>query len=328
MDYAVVVVRSTLLPGLALTRLIPLLEAESGKKAGHEFGFCVNPEFLREGTAIMDFDQPPYTVIGQLDEKSGEQVAQLYTNIDAPLYLVPLGAAEMVKYASNAFHAVKVVFANEIGNLCHIYGVDSHEVMDIFVKDTKLNLSPYYLKPGFAFGGSCLGKDMRALLYAARQRSVRLPVLESVLPSNQLQVEKALQILLNDDKRTVGLIGLSFKPNTDDLRESPAVDLAERLIGKGFKLHIYDREVSLSHLQGSNRAYIDQAIPHVGCLIRATLEETIEASESVVITKPLLNEEYKTLAKSLRSDQSLIDLVRIDGQILHNFEGTYCGICW
>lgn len=326
--YTVIVVRSTMLPGSAQERVIPILESTSGKQAGEDFGFCVNPEFLREGTAIPDFDHPPYTVIGQLDERSGEQVAQLYAQVEAPLYRAPLGVAEMVKYASNAFHALKVVFANEIGNVCTACGIDSHQVMDIFVQDKQLNLSPYYLKPGFAFGGSCLGKDLRALLYTARQGDVRLPVLESILPSNQLQVQKVLDLLTRLDKRRVGMVGLSFKPNTDDLRESPAVELAERLIGKGFELSIYDREVSLSRLHGSNRAYIDRVIPHIGSLLQPSLEEAVEAAEVVVVTQRLPEGEQRQLLDILQPEQTLIDLVRLDGRGLHAFEGEYRGIAW
>ena len=327
-SYAVIVVRSTILPGSARESLIPLLESASGRQVGEDFGFCVNPEFLREGSAIADFDNPPYTVIGQIDDRSGEQVSRLYADIDAPLYRVPLGVAEMVKYASNAFHALKVVFANEIGNVCDEYGIDSHQVMDIFVQDTRLNLSPYYLRPGFAFGGSCLGKDLRALLYAARQRDVRLPVLESVLPSNQLQIQKALDLLIQLGKRRIGLVGLSFKSNTDDLRESPAVELAERLIGKGFSLAIYDREVSLSRLHGSNRAYIDRVIPHLSSLLQPTLEETVKAVDVVVVTQRLSEDEQEQLFGALRSDQTLIDLVRLDGRGLQTFRGKYRGIAW
>lgn len=327
-SYIVVVVRSTMLPGNAQDRLIPILESTSGKQAGEDFGFCVNPEFLREGSAIADFDHPPYTVIGQIDDRSGGPVAQIYSNIDAPLHRVPLGVAEMVKYASNAFHALKVVFANEIGNVCDAYGMDSHQVMNIFVQDTRLNVSPYYLKPGFAFGGSCLGKDLRALLYAARQGDVRLPVLESVLPSNQLQIQKVLNLLTRSNKRRVGLVGLSFKPNTDDLRESPAVELAERLIGKGFELSIYDREVSLSRLHGSNRAYIDRVIPHIGSLLLSSLEETVGTAEVVVVTQRLSEDEQRQLLDALQSEQMLIDLVRLDGQGLQAFEGDYRGIAW
>ena len=327
-SYTVIVVRSTMLPGSAQERIIPILESTSGKRAGEDFGFCTNPEFLREGSALADFDHPPYTVIGQLDERSGERVAQLYVDVDAPLYRAPLGVAEMIKYASNAFHALKVVFANEIGNVCDAYDIDSHQVMDIFVQDTHLNLSPYYLKPGFAFGGSCLGKDLRALLYTARQGDIRLPVLESVLPSNQLQVQKVLDLLMRLDKRLVGMVGLSFKPNTDDLRESPAVELAERLIGKGFDLSIYDREVSLSRLHGSNRAYIDCVIPHIGSLLQPTLEETVEAAEVVVVTQRLHEDEQRQLLSILRPQQTLIDLVRLDGRGLQAFEGDYRGIAW
>jgi GDP-mannose 6-dehydrogenase len=326
--YIVIAVRSTLLPGTAPAHLLPLLEQEADKKAGREFGFCVNPEFLREGSAINDFERPPYTVLGQLDEQSGQFIAQLYSNIDAPIYYLPLGAAEMVKYASNAFHALKVVFANEVGNLCQMHNIDSHQVMDVFVKDTKLNVSPRYLRPGFAFGGSCLGKDMRALLYSARQRSIRLPVLESVLPSNQLHMEKALELLISKGRHPVGLLGLSFKPNTDDLRESPAVELAERLLGKGFDLCIYDREVSLSRLQGSNRSYIDQAIPHIGSLMCSTIEQAVEHSESIIVAKELTEEEYETLFQLLRPEQTLVDLVRINSQTVKEIKGPYFGICW
>ena len=327
-SYTTVAVRSTMLPGSAQERLIPILEAESGRRAGEGFGFCVNPEFLREGTALADFDHPPYTVIGQFDERSGDSLARLYAHLDAPLYRVPLGVAEMVKYTSNAFHALKVVFANEIGNICQIYGVDSHQVMEIFVQDDRLNIAPTYLKPGFAFGGSCLGKDLRALLYAARQRDVSAPVLESILPSNRLQIEKAVALLLRDGRRRVGVIGLSFKPSTDDLRESPAVELVERLIGKGFEVLVYDREVSLARLHGSNREYIERVLPHIGSLIRPTMDEVIAPAEAVVVAKHLAPEEQEHLFARLREEQMLIDLVRLDGQLVRRFAGRYHGIAW
>jgi GDP-mannose 6-dehydrogenase len=324
----VVVVRSTVLPGTVQERLIPILETHSGKRLGQGFGFCVNPEFLREGSAIADFDNPPYTVIGQSNASSGDRVAQLYDRLESPLYRVGLGAAEMIKYASNAFHALKVVFANEIGNICQSYGLDGHEVMDVFVQDTKLNLSPYYLKPGSAFGGSCLGKDVRALLYAARQRDTQTPVLESIIPSNQLQTQKAIDMLLREEKRRVGVLGLSFKSNTDDLRESPALEMTERLLGKGFDLHIYDREVSLSRLHGSNQAYLQQVIPHISSLMRDSLAELVAAAEAVVITKPLKDEEYTELVSLLRPEHTVIDLVRLNGRTVPKFEGVYHGICW
>lgn len=326
--YIVVMIRSTLLPGSATTKLIPLLEAASGKKVGEDFGFCVNPEFLREGAAIFDFDNPPYTIIGQFDEKSGATAAEIYSHLDAPLYTVPLGEAEMVKYASNTFHALKVTFANEIGNLCKAYDVDSHKVMDIFVQDTKLNLSPYYLKPGFAFGGSCLPKDLRALLFAARQKDIQVPVLEAILPSNEQQILKALDILINQGKRKVGLIGLSFKANTDDLRESPAIELAERLIGKGFDLYIYDREVSLSQLHGSNRDYIEKVIPHISSLMQTDLKETVNHAETIVITKKPSQSEYEQILQLLKPEQTIIDLVRLNGSNIPEFGSRYHGICW
>lgn len=326
--YLVVAVRSTVLPGTAETRLIPILEAESNRLVGKDLGFCINPEFLREGSAIADFDHPPYTLIGQSDERSGEPVVQLYANVTAPVYQLPLGAAEMVKYASNAFHALKIVFANEIGNICQTHGIDSHEVMRVFVNDTKLNLSPYYLKPGFSFGGSCLGKDLRALLYDSRRNDVRTPVLESILLSNELHTHKALQILVDEGKRKIALIGLSFKSNTDDLRESPAVELAERLIGKGFELRIFDHEVSLSHLHGSNREYIDRVIPHMASLLRPSLADTVNDSEAIVVTKHLGDSDRNELIALLRPDQMVIDLVRLDQQTLRDFTGEYRGIAW
>lgn len=327
-DYTVIALRSTVLPSVAAECLLPLIERSSGKKTGAGFGFCVNPEFLREGSAIKDFDDPPFTIIGEFDERSGNQLGQLYADVAAPVHRLSLGAAEMIKYASNAFHALKVVFANEIGRFAKSHAVDGHEVMDIFVQDTRLNISAAYLKPGFAFGGSCLPKDLRALVASARQRGVQLPVLESVLPSNRLHVEKALDMLLRDGRRSIALIGLSFKPDTDDLRESPAVELAERLLGKGFELHIYDREVSLSQLHGSNRTFIEETIPHIASLLRPTLEETISQSQSVVIVKHLSSAEMASLMAALGPDQSVIDLVRLNGTVMPEIDGTYEGICW
>jgi GDP-mannose 6-dehydrogenase len=326
--YSVVVIRSTVLPGTAERDVIPALEAASGRKVIEDFGFCLNPEFLREGSAIHDFDEPPYTVIGALDSRSAAICAALYDAIDGPLYQTPVGTAEMVKYASNAFHALKVAFANEIGNISQAYGIDSHQVMDIFVQDTKLNLSPYYLKPGFAFGGSCLPKDLRALQYAARQADVEVPVLNAILPSNELQTQKALEMLLSTGRRKVALVGLSFKPQTDDLRESPATELAERLIGKGFELSIYDREVSLAGLYGSNRTYIEQVIPHISSLMQTSLSQAVNGAGAVIVAKRPSATEYKQLLGLLAPDQVLIDLVRLDGQTIAEFEGKYHGICW
>lgn len=327
-SYCTVILRSTVLPGTVEKHVLPALEQASGKRAGVDFGFCVNPEFLREGSAIHDFDNPPFTVIGEFDELSGANAARIYAGIDAPLFRVPLGVGEMIKYASNAFHALKVTFANEIGNLCQAYGVDSHAVMKIFAQDTKLNLSPAYLMPGFSFGGSCLPKDLRAMLYAARQADLQAPVLEAILPSNRLQTDKAVEMLVRTGRRRVGIIGLSFKPNTDDLRESPALELAERLLGKGFELFVYDREVSLSSLHGSNRAFMEQAIPHIHSLIQPSLAETVRQAETIVVTKPSSIAEYQELMALLRPDQVLIDLVRLNGHSPLPFMGSYHGIAW
>jgi GDP-mannose 6-dehydrogenase len=283
--YHIVVVRSTMLPGTVERTVIPTLEIYSGKRAGRDFGVAVNPEFLREGTSLRDFDQPPFTLIGADDQDAGAPLAKLYAHIDAPLITARIKEAEMVKYACNSFHALKVTFANEIGNICHELGVDSHRVMEIFCRDGKLNLSPYYLKPGFAFGGSCLPKDLRALLYKAKEVDVKAPVLEAVLASNRQQVEKAVEMILRTGRRRVAVLGLSFKTGTDDLRESPMATLIETLIGKGLRLSIYDREVEVARLHGANKEFIERGIPHIASLLRPSLAETVDDAEVVVIGK-------------------------------------------
>jgi GDP-mannose 6-dehydrogenase len=262
-DYHVVVVRSTVLPGTTHEVVIPALERESGKTYGDGFGVSVNPEFLREGTALKDFRKPPLTLVGHNHAADAGGTIALYQAIDAPLISTSIRVAEMMKYTSNTWHALKVCFANEIGNLCKSVGVDSHEVMDIFCRDNKLNLSPYYLKPGFAFGGSCLPKDVRALQYRAKELDVEMPVIQSILPSNGLQIQRAIDDILETGRQNIGLLGFSFKAGTDDLRESPIVILAEALVGKGRRLRIYDRNVSLARLVGANKDYIEQQIPHL-----------------------------------------------------------------
>ena len=327
-DYAVVAIRSTVLPNTTHSRLIPTLEQHSGERAGQDFGFCVNPEFLREGSAIQDFEHPPHTIIGEADQRSGDLLVQLYQDLDAPLYRVPVEAAEMVKYASNAFHALKVTFANEIGNICQAYDIDSHQVMEIFANDSKLNISPRYLKPGFAFGGPCLGKDLRALLYSARKQDIKTPVLASILPSNEMQVAKVVEALIQSGKRKVGLIGLSFKPNSDDLRESPAVELSERLLGKGMDLKIYDRALAEKYLNGGNKDQLTQSVPHLAPLLQSSIDPVLTQSEVLVITKPMNDEDEERLLSKLQPDQMLFDLVRLDPQEVENKDSPYFGISW
>jgi len=323
--YHVVVVRSTVLPGTTHEVVIPALERHSGKKYGDGFGVSVNPEFLREGTALKDFRKPPLTLVGHNHAADASGTIALYQAIDAPLVSTSIRVAEMMKYTSNTWHAVKVCFANEIGNLCKRLGVDSHEVMDIFCRDEKLNLSPYYLKPGFAFGGSCLPKDVRALQYRAKQEDLDLPMISQILPSNELQIKHALDQVMETGKKQIGLLGFSFKAGTDDLRESPIVILAEALLGKGRTLRIYDRNVSLAKLVGANKEYIEKQIPHLSSLLCNTIEEVIDGSEVVVVGNP--SPEFKDALIRCREDQIVIDLVRLPivGSLL---KADYRGICW
>jgi GDP-mannose 6-dehydrogenase len=324
-DYHVVVVRSTMLPGSTQERVIPALEAASGRKAGRDFGVAFNPEFLREGTAVHDFHHPPFTLVGEHDSRSAETVAALYAEIDAPLRIVPLPVAEMVKYANNAFHALKVTFANEIGNVCKRQGIDSHQVMDIFCMDDKLNLSAAYLKPGFAFGGSCLPKDLRALLYHAHHMDLRLPALEAILPSNQRQIKRGFELIRQTGKKKVGVLGFSFKAGTDDLRESPLVTLIETLIGKGYDVKVYDKNVSLARLHGANRAYIQREIPHIANLMCSSLDEILNDSEVIVIGQK--TPEFQEAIQRLNDGQQVVDLARISEEIDH-LDSQYTGICW
>src|SRR6186997_6832 len=282
-SYHVVVVRSTVLPGTTHSVVIPALEAESGKTYGDGFGVSVNPEFLREGTALKDFRKPPLTLVGHNHAADATGTMALYQSIDAPLVSTSIRVAEMMKYTSNTWHALKVCFANEIGNLCKAVGVDSHEVMDIFCRDEKLNLSSYYLKPGFAFGGSCLPKDVRAMQYRAKEVDLEMPVIESILASNQLQVQHALDLVMDSGKKRIGLLGFSFKAGTDDLRESPIVILAEALLGKGYQLSIYDKNVSIARLVGANKEYIEKQIPHLSSLLCGTIDEVIDGSDVIVV---------------------------------------------
>jgi GDP-mannose 6-dehydrogenase len=320
----IVVVRSTMLPGTVHDVVVPTLEGYSGKGVLRDFGVCTNPEFLREGTSLKDFYAPPFTLIGADDALTAEIVRSLYAGISAPLFVTAIKTAEMVKYVCNCFHALKVSFANEIGNICKGLGIDSHEVMEVFCQDSKLNLSSYYLKPGFAFGGSCLPKDLRAINYKAKQLDVEAPVLSSILESNRLQIQRGVELVLRTGKKRIGVLGFSFKSGTDDLRESPMVTLIETLIGKGLQLAIYDRDVSLARLFGANKEFIEREIPHISNLMRSTIEEVVESSDILIIGNRA--EEFRTIQSRMRSDQRLIDFVRLsEGKTT---DGSYEGICW
>ena len=320
----VVAMRSTLLPGSMQELVIPTLEAHSGKRAGREFGVCINPEFLREGTAVHDYYNPPKTVIGELNQASGDLLASLYADMPGPMIRTDIGTAEMVKYADNAWHALKVGFANEIGNICKAIDVDAHRVMDIFCQDTKLNLSSYYLKPGFAFGGSCLPKDLRALLYKARNMDVSAPILSAILPSNEQQIERGVRAVMERGSRKVGILGFSFKAGTDDLRDSPMVELTERLIGKGYDLRVYDANVQLASIHGANREYILNHIPHISRLMVGSIDDVLSHAHTIVVGNAA--PEFAHVPRMLTEEQTLIDFVRICES--RSVAGVYEGLCW
>ncbi|MGC8828865.1 MAG: nucleotide sugar dehydrogenase [Verrucomicrobiia bacterium] len=305
-DYHIVVVRSTVLPGTCEEKIIPVIEQISSKKFGSDFGVVSNPEFLREGSAIEDFLSPPMTVIGAEFDRDFDSIASLYEKIPAEIVRTSIKAAEMVKYASNAFHALKIVFANEIGSICKQYGVNSAEVMEIFCLDKKLNISSAYLKPGFAFGGSCLPKDLRALVRAAQNRDVETPLLRTISYSNELQIKTAFNLIAAKDVKKIGILGFAFKGGTDDLRESPIVTLIEMLIGRGYDLKLFDRNVSLARLVGANKRYIQEKIPHISRLMVDDPRMLARDCELVVIGNED-NEVYSVL-EQLESRQFVIDL--------------------
>ncbi len=322
-EWHLVVVRSTVLPGTARNLVIPALEKASGKKAGEDFGVCVNPEFLRESTAIKDYDHPPMTVIGELDERSGMLLSELYGDLDAPLIRKPIEVAEMIKYTCNVWHATKVSFANEIGNIAKSMGVDGRDVMDVMCLDNKLNISKYYMRPGFAFGGSCLPKDVRALTYRANQMDVAHPLLGSIMNSNEEQVTHAFDMVTGYGSRKVSMLGLSFKSNTDDLRESPLVELAEKLIGKGYDLKIFDRNVDYARTHGANREYINQKIPHLSNLMDSDLRGVVEHGDVIVIGNN--DELFETIIADVPEGKRVVDLV---GFMKTTSNDVLEGICW
>lgn len=305
-DFHLVVIRSTVLPGTALSVVIPALEGASGKRSGIGFAACSNPEFTREGCAVADFLNPAITVLGADDSSHLEALREVYRDTPGQIFEASLGEAEMVKYVCNVFHALKVTFANEIGSLCTQLNLDVRTVTEIFTADKKLNISKAYLDPGFAFGGSCLPKDIRALAYRAKQLDLDLPLLRAVLPSNKAHLDRAVEAVLETKCRKIGVLGLSFKSGTDDLRESPSVQLIKRLLGEGCDVQVWDRDVSIGRLTGSNRQYIQEEIPHIGARLSTQLEDVITQAEVVVVGTDALDNE--TLQAAIRADQLVIDL--------------------
>lgn len=322
--FFVVVVRSTVLPGTTNDVVTPILESASGKRAGIDFGLCYNPEFLREGSAVTDFFDPPKTVLGAVDDRSRAIVTPVVDRPGTPMIQTSIDVAEMVKYADNAWHAVKVAFANEIGSIAKRSGLDGREVMEIFVTDQKLNISSAYLKPGFAFGGSCLPKDVRALSFKASRLDLDLPLLNSVMPSNRAHLDRAWELITAPGKSKVGVLGLAFKAGTDDLRESPMVDIVERLIGKGYDLRIYDPNVNLAKLVGANRDYILNQIPHISSLMVESLDEVLGFAETLVIGTA--DPAFKLALSDFQPGRRVIDLVRIEEN--SPMDDGYDGICW
>ena len=325
-DRHVIVFRSTMVPGTCEHVLMPILENASGKRAGVDFGVCVNPEFLREGTSVRDFNDPPKTVVGESDSASGDLVMSLYEGLPGPRFRVPLRVAEMTKYVDNSFHGLKVGFANEIGAICQALGLDSHQVMEIFLADTKLNISTAYLKPGFAFGGSCLPKDLRAIVHTARSRNVDVPILANVLASNEAHLRRTLEIVMRSGRKRVGIFGLSFKPGTDDLRESPLVELAERLIGKGYDLKVYDANVALSHLMGANREYIAEHLPHIAELLTGSVQEVMDHAE-ICIAGTKEPDVVEAIANA-NGRLTVVDLVRLPDAAERRDDVRYYGVGW
>ena len=324
-EHHIVVCRSTMFPGSVKNLVIPTLEYHSDKKEGKDFSVCINPEFMKEGTAIYDYHNPPKNVVGTNNPHVRDLLSELNQSCtNMPTLFLDIEEAEILKYANNIWHALKVGFANEIGNVCKSLGIDSHKVMDVFCKDTTLNLSPYYLKPGFAFGGSCLPKDLNAFLYESRNMNLNLPIISSVLPSNKLQIDAALDMVMEQGNKRVGILGFCFKANTDDLRDSPIVELIERLIGKGYELVLFDKNVSEAKLQGANRDYILNHIPHISQLMVSSIDELLTKAQTIVIGNKAC--EFERVLDEVQDDQIIIDLVRIRPNPPQSKQ--YIGICW
>jgi GDP-mannose 6-dehydrogenase len=324
-NYHIFVLRSTVTPGTLEDVMRPIIEEKSGKKDGVDFDLCFQPEFLREGSSIKDYDNPPFTVIGSNSERASNKIRELFGHLPCEFHVCSVKTAKMLKFCCNDFHALKITFANEVGRLSQSLGVDPHEVMSLICKDTQLNISPVYLKPGFSFGGSCLPKDLRATVHMAKMRDIEVPMLAGILQSNMIHTEHAINEVLETGKRTVGIIGLSFKSGTDDLRESPMVTITEQLIGKGVTLAIYDPEVNLSRLLGTNKRYINKSIPHIGEIMVDNCEELIRNCEVLVVG---LNDKalVDLIHKTIRPKQIVLDLVNIPEH--ETLDCDYRGVCW
>jgi GDP-mannose 6-dehydrogenase len=323
-DFHIIVIRSTVLPGTN-AEVCKIVKNHSGKKEDEDFAIVSNPEFLREGSAVEDFYNPPFTLVGSKNEYAINRMRQLYKNINASFYITEIKAAELMKYVNNAFHALKIIFANEIGNICNKIDVDSHQVMKIFCKDSKLNLSPYYLKPGFAYGGSCLPKDLKALKTIAHDHYLECPVLENIERSNDAQKKIVLDRIVEFNKKNIGFLGLSFKAGTDDLRNSPIIDTMEQLLGKGYNIKIYDKDVHFSKLIGANREYILRKIPFIAKFLTNDLDEVVETSDVIIIVNR--EDELLNLHEKISEDKIIYDLVNINLKNRSKYK-NYTGIAW
>ncbi len=326
-DYHVFVVRSTVLPGTLDEVVIPTLEQHSGKKCNEDFGVCFQPEFLREGSSIKDYDKPPFTVVGthQDDSRPADALRAIFGHLPCEFVVTDVRSAEMLKMCCNTFHALKITFANEVGRISQGIGVDSREVMKLLCMDKQLNISAAYMKPGFAFGGSCLPKDVRGLTALGRLNHVNTPMLEALMPSNRIHVEHAIDMVLQSKKRKVGMVGLSFKSGTDDLRESPLVTIAEAFIGKGLELEIYDPEVNVARLVGANKKYIEESIPHISSLMRDDVKAVLQNADVVVVglgDKALM----AAIEELARPDQIVLDLVNVPNP--DKIAAQVQGVCW
>jgi GDP-mannose 6-dehydrogenase len=321
----VFVFRSTVVPGTVEDLLAPLLEEGSGKRRDVDFDVCFQPEFLREGTSIRDYDEPPFTIVGTNSDHVRKKFYELFGSLPSEFHVTTIRAAEMLKYCCNNFHALKITFANEVARLCEALNVNPFEVMELVCRDKHLNISTAYLKPGFGFGGSCLPKDLRATMYVAKQHDIDLPMLGSLLPSNRVHIDHAINKVLNAGTRKVAIIGLAFKSGTDDLRESPLVTLAERLLGKGMDLAVYDREVMFSRLLGTNKRYVEEHIPHIGELLHPSLQNVVTYADVLVLGSgdKKVHAELKPL---LQPHHLLVDLAPMEDT--HDLPCHYEGLCW